>query len=111
MVAIRFIRHAGDGQIHVDEADARPGQTVMQVAMEAGIDGIAAECGGVLVCATCHVYVTEPWIDRLPPAGDDEGAMLDFAAAGRRAGSRLSCQIVVEPRLDGLTVELPERQY
>jgi ferredoxin, 2Fe-2S len=111
MVAIRFIRRAPDGQTHVQELQALPGRSVMQAAVEAGIDGIVAECGGVLVCATCHVYVAPDWATRLPAANDDERAMLEFTAAPRRNGSRLCCQLVVEPRLDGLTLELPERQY
>jgi 2Fe-2S ferredoxin len=111
MVSIRLISRLRDGGTRIDEVQAQPGQTVMQAAVEAGIQGIAAECGGMVVCATCHVYVAPEWAARLPAADEDELAMLECVAAERRAGSRLSCQITPGPEADGLTVELPERQY
>jgi 2Fe-2S ferredoxin len=111
MVALRFIAVQADGTIRTTEAQAAPGHSAMQAAVAAGIDAVAADCGGTLACGTCHVYVDPAWADRLPPPGDEELAMLDFTAAPRRAHSRLSCQIVLQPALDGLTLELPERQY
>ena len=86
------------------------GRSVMSAAMDAGLQGIEAQCGGNLICATCHCYVQEPWSERLPPPGDDERLMLLNVAAQWRDNSRLSCQLVVEPELDGLTVQFPERQ-
>jgi 2Fe-2S ferredoxin len=62
-------------------------------------------------CATCHVYVDEAYLSRLPAADGDELAMLDFTAAERLPGSRLSCQIKITPELDGLVVRLPASQY
>ena len=62
------------------------------------------------MCATCHVYVDEAWLGRLPPMSDEEDALLDGAAAERRANSRLSCQIKLSADLDGLILRLPERQ-
>jgi 2Fe-2S ferredoxin len=82
----------------------------MQGATHQGIDEILAECGGNAMCATCHVYVDEAQIDLLPPLTEDEDALLDGAAAERLPTSRLSCQIVVTPELDGLVLRLPERQ-
>lgn len=111
MVSIRFISPQPDGTARTQDVEAAPGASVMQVAAGAGIEGIAADCGGLLVCATCHVYVAPDWAQRLPPPVEDELAMLEFTAAPRRAGSRLCCQIDVTPALDGLTLELPERQY
>ena len=111
MTAIRFITRRPDGTASVQDVPAADGLSVMRAAVDAGLDGIAADCGGMLTCATCHVYVAPEWLDRLPPASADELGMLDFAAAERRAGSRLACQIEIGPELDGLTVELPERQY
>lgn len=90
--------------------DAPQGVSVMFAAAQNNVRGIAAECGGVLSCATCHVYVDPAWTERLTPPEDDELAMLDLTAAERRPTSRLSCQITVEPTLDGLRVELPEAQ-
>jgi ferredoxin, 2Fe-2S len=83
----------------------------MQAAIKANIDGIAADCGGSLTCATCHVYVDAAWQDKLPPASRDELAMLEMTAAERKPTSRLSCQIIMTPELDGLTIELPPAQY
>ena len=90
--------------------DAAEGDSVMFAAMQNGVSGILAECGGVLSCATCHVYVDPNWIDRLPPAEEDETEMLEVAAADRRPGSRLSCQITIESGLDGLRVVVPATQ-
>ena len=90
---------------------APTGQSLMRAATRAGVDEIAADCGGCLTCATCHVYVDAPWLASLKPAGPDELAMLEMTAAERRPNSRLSCQLELSTELDGLTVELPQRQY
>ena len=86
------------------------GQSVMRGAMDAGLEGIEAQCGGNCACATCHCYVATEWLDALDAPSEDERFMLANVAAERRPNSRLSCQIVVEPALDGLCVQLPERQ-
>jgi 2Fe-2S ferredoxin len=91
-------------------AELKPEQSVMQAGIAAGLHGIEAECGGLLTCATCHVYVAPSDAERLPPPEPDELAMLDFVAAERRDGSRLSCQLLGSPAIDSLTVTLPERQ-
>ncbi|BAT61530.1 rhodocoxin [Variibacter gotjawalensis] len=90
--------------------DASANESVMQAASRQGIEGIVAECGGNAMCATCHIYVAEDWLDRLPAMSDDEDALLDGAAAERRANSRLSCQIPVTDEIDGLTIRVPDRQ-
>lgn len=100
---------AADGTRHV--LDAGPGQSLMRAATKAGIDGIAADCGGCLSCATCHVYVDPAWAERLPPLSEDEASMLEMTAAERRPESRLSCEITLTDTLDGLVVHLPETQY
>jgi 2Fe-2S ferredoxin len=90
---------------------AEVGRSLMRAAVDAGIDGIKADCGGVMSCATCHVYVDLAWIARLPAPSSDENAMLDMTAAPRLPTSRLSCQIAIAAELEGLTVTLPETQY
>ncbi len=90
---------------------ARIGESLMLAAQRAGLDGIAADCGGCLSCATCHVYLPDDWAARLPAPDADEAAMLELTAAERRPGSRLACQLQVSAALDGLVVELPDRQY
>lgn len=92
------------------EVDAPVGTTVMAAALKNGIDGIVAECGGVCMCSTCHVFVDESFFNRLPPAQDTEEAVLEIAAEERKPTSRLSCQIKITPDLDGLIVRIPERQ-
>ena len=90
--------------------DAKEGMSVMQTAVNNGVDGIVAECGGACSCATCHVYVDEGWFDKLPEAQNMEKEMLDFVMSPQPT-SRLSCQIKVTAELDGLVVNTPESQY
>ena len=87
------------------------GQSLMQAAVAANVPGIEADCGGMMTCATCHVYVREPFLAQLPDMSSDEDSMLDFTASPRRANSRLSCQIPLTEALDGLTVDLPGTQH
>ena len=90
--------------------DAKEGMSVMQTAVNNGVDGIVAECGGACSCATCHVHVEEEWFDKLPEAQNMEKEMLDFVMSPQPT-SRLSCQIKVTTELDGLVVHTPESQY
>jgi 2Fe-2S ferredoxin len=89
--------------------DAAVGSTVMEVAIQNDIPGIEAECGGACACATCHVYLEEPWFQKLGGPSPMEEDMLDFGY-DIRPNSRLSCQIKVTAEMDGLTVRTPERQ-
>jgi 2Fe-2S ferredoxin len=86
------------------------GTSVMLAALNGDVPGIEAECGGTCSCATCHVYVDERFISMLPAPAPAESELLDFVAAERRPNSRLSCQIVMDQRIDGLVVALPEFQ-
>lgn len=83
--------------------------SLMEAALNGGVDGILGECGGACSCATCHVYVGAPWRERLTPPDEMELDMLE-AAAERREDSRLGCQIRLSMDLDGIEVGLPERQ-
>lgn len=87
------------------------GQSLMEAAVAANAAGIEADCGGLLTCGTCHVYVREPHAAALPPPDADESGMLDFTAEPRRPNSRLSCQIRLDDALQGLTVDLPGTQH
>ncbi|MBK6866112.1 MAG: (2Fe-2S)-binding protein [Ideonella sp.] len=89
---------------------AADGTSVMQAAMSAGVPGIVAECGGSAMCATCHVYVDDAWLGKLPPPLANELEMLECTAAERTPASRLSCQIKMSSALQGLVVRIPERQ-
>ena len=89
--------------------DVQKGLTVMEGAIQNDIPGIDADCGGGMSCATCHVYVKEEWLDKLPTKEDGEEDMLDQAYEPN-SNSRLSCQIMVSDDLDGLSVHMPEKQ-
>ncbi len=96
-----------DNKIH--KIDVENGLTVMEGAVQNDIPGIDADCGGGMACATCHVYVTEDWFDRLPKKEDGEEDMIDMAFEPKK-NSRLSCQIVVSDEMDGLIVNIPSKQ-
>jgi 2Fe-2S ferredoxin len=106
MPKVIYVSPSGDAR----EVEVPAGTTVMAAALKNGIDGIVAECGGVCMCSTCHVFVDETFFDRLPAAQDTEEAVLEISAEERRPTSRLSCQIKVTDDLDGLIVRLPGRQ-
>lgn len=106
MAKITYIEH--NGTEHVVEVD--PGLTVMEGARDNDIPGIEADCGGACACSTCHVYVVEEWVEKLPPKDDMESDMLDFAFEPNELTSRLTCQVKVTPELDGLIVRMPSKQ-
>ena len=101
MVNVTFI--AADGSRV--EAEGEEGTSLLKCAQAAGMP-LEGTCEGQMACSTCHVIVDPEWFARLAPASDDEEDMLDLAAAVERT-SRLSCQIVLAPELDGLTVRIP----
>ena len=86
-------------------AEAAEGERLLAVAQAAGM-ALEGTCEGQMACSTCHVIVDPDWFDRVPPAVEDEEDMLDLAAQVTRT-SRLSCQIVLMPELDGLEVRIP----
>ena len=106
MTRITFI----DRRNQMRSIDADNNSSVMRAAISHGVKGIAAECGGNAICATCHVYVDEAWLKKLGPVSEDEDTLLDSTASARLPNSRFSCQIRITPALDGLTLRLPERQ-
>lgn len=106
MAKITFITADGSQT----EVAGKNGDSVMVTAVNNGIEGIIAECGGAASCATCHVIVDPEWYARLPEPQSIEKDMLEFAAE-RTDTSRLSCQIKVSDDIDGLVVTVPESQY
>ena len=89
--------------------DIEKGLSVMEGAIQNDIPGIDADCGGAMACATCHVYVKDEWLNKIPKAEDAEVDMIDMAYEPKK-NSRLSCQIIVSDELDGLEVTTPEKQ-
>lgn len=86
--------------------EAETGQTLMQIAVNNNVEGIDADCEGQCACATCHIIIPKEYRIHTGSADEDESALLDFLD-NRRAGSRLSCQILMTRDLDGMTVKVP----
>jgi len=97
-----------DEQRH--EVEVESGYSIMEGAINNNIDGIVAECGGACACATCHSYIDEQWLDKIPPMDDMEDSMLD-AAFERKDNSRLTCQIEISDALDGIVVHVADNEY
>ena len=96
-----------NGKAHT--IDVQNGLTVMEGAVQNDIPGIDADCGGSMACATCHVYVKDDWYDKLDEKSEGEDEMIDQAYEPKK-NSRLSCQITVSDKIEGLVVHLPEKQ-
>ena len=106
MAVVTFIDPAGTAhEVHVEN-----GTSLMQAAMDNGIPGIVAECGGACSCATCHVYVDNSWLAKAGTPGEVEKDMLECVLEPEE-NSRLSCQIVVNDSMDGMVVTVPQSQY
>lgn len=101
MAKITFIQHDGKEQT----VEGTPGMSVMETAVKNMVPGIDADCGGACACATCHVWVGKEWAGKLVQPTDEESEMLDGAFQVDER-SRLCCQIIMTPELDGLEVEL-----
>jgi len=106
MPRVVFIQPTGESQT----VDVASGSSLMTAAVKHGVEGIIGECGGVCMCATCHIYVREDFLGKLPPIKDTEEAVLEVTNAERLPNSRLSCQIKMTEELDGLTVTIPPSQ-
>ena len=105
MPKITYVDVQGDSKT----IDVENGLTVMEGAIQNNIPGIDADCGGSMACATCHVYVEEKWLNKLPKAEDGEVDMIDMAFEPKK-NSRLSCQLIVSDELEGLIVTTPKKQ-
>jgi len=85
--------------------DASAGRTIMEIIRDNGFDELLALCGGCCSCATCHVFVEDGFMDKLPAMSDDENDLLD-SSDHRQANSRLACQLPVSDAVDGMTVTI-----
>lgn len=105
----KVVLHHASGS--ADEVELRDGDSLMHAAVTHGVDGIVGECGGQLMCSTCHVYVREEFVDKLPAISEEEEEMLECTAAPRDAvRSRLCCQIKGGSGFDRLEVDVPATQ-
>tara|TARA_Y100000741_G_C17798670_1_gene373042 strand:+ start:187 stop:507 length:321 start_codon:yes stop_codon:yes gene_type:complete len=98
-----------DSNGNTKTVEVENGLSVMEGAIQNNINEIDADCGGAMACATCHVYVNDEWMDKLPKAEDAENDMIDVAFEPKK-NSRLSCQLIVSDELDGLCVTTPKKQ-
>lgn len=106
MVKITYIEASGASHV----VDVEPGLSVMRGAVEHGIPGILAECGGNCACGTCRIYVEEAWRPVTGGASEIEEETLDVRD-DPQPGKRLSCQVTVTDELDGLVVRMPRNQF
>ncbi|HLS97324.1 MAG: 2Fe-2S iron-sulfur cluster-binding protein [Porticoccaceae bacterium] len=106
MATVTFIDPAGTAH----EVNIENGTSLMQAALDNGIDGIVAECGGACSCATCHCYIDSAWVAKVTPPSSIEKDMLE-CVIDPQDNSRLSCQVFVSDELDGLVVTIPQAQY
>ena len=100
----RVIFVGKDGAEHA--VSAHNGRSIMQAARDQLAPYLIGECGGSCICASCHAYIDFKWLGALPPVSRNEAAMLD-AISGTRYNSRLTCQLIMEDRLDGIIVRIP----
>jgi len=105
MVKVRFITRDGT----TVETEGAEGISLLEVGQAARMP-LEGTCEGQMACSTCHVIVAREWFDRLKPASEEEEDMLDLAAGAVRT-SRLSCQIVLSPELEGLEVSIPAESH
>ena len=101
MIRVEFVTRDGEKIF----AEAEEGAILLDVAQAIGMP-LEGTCEGQMACSTCHVVVARDWFDRLPAASEEEEDMLDLAAGVTRS-SRLSCQIVLTPELDGIAFHIP----
>jgi ferredoxin len=101
MIKVTFISADGD----VQEVSGVEGQSLLDLAQAAG-QALEGTCEGQMACSTCHVIIDKDWFDKLPRSVEDEEDMLDLASGARRT-SRLSCQILLTPDINGLVVHIP----
>ncbi len=110
-ITIHFVAAPAIDQGAKGSFTVKIGQSLMQGATHAGVEAIAADCGGSLTCATCHIYVDTAWTDKLPGPSAEELSMLEMTAEPRQITSRLSCQVVATAAMEGMEIGLPQTQY
>jgi ferredoxin, 2Fe-2S len=105
MPSVTYIEYNGTSHT----VEAAPQRSLMQVAIDNGVAGILGDCGGSCSCATCHGYVDDAWLDKLPARSETEEFMLE-GVPELRPNSRLCCQLKMNEALDGIVVRLPKEQ-
>lgn len=106
MIEITFVSAVGEETT----VQVEPGTNIMQAALNNDIDGVIGECGGSMMCATCHCIIDDAFASKTGEKIDGEEDMLESAATEIHANSRLACQVTITDNLNGLRVHLPESQ-
>ena len=104
MTKVVFVSPTGESQ----SVDVLPGLTLMEAAVQNGIDGIDGDCGGSCNCGTCHVWIDEAWLSKLTPPQSIETNMIEGLAAAQ-PNSRLCCQIKISSAMDGMILRIPSK--
>jgi ferredoxin, 2Fe-2S len=104
-IEITFVEAKGTRRLIAAEI----GASLMEAAIRNGVPGILGECGGASACATCHVYLSTAWNELVDPPGNTEIGLLEMVVEPT-IESRLSCQVILRPAMDGLTVRIPATQ-
>ena len=105
MAKVKYQRGDGTSEVH----DVPSGTSLMRAAVYNSVAGIIGECGGQMMCATCHVYLLSD-SPGFAPMSADEGDVLELAAAPVDGRSRLSCQLTVIDEIDAVEVLIPDTQ-
>ncbi len=105
MVSVTYIQ--ANGQQHA--VDLANGTNLMEGAVKNGVPGILGDCGGAAACATCHIYIRADWQPVVGEISELETELLE-CSTDVTSESRLACQIVVSPQLDGVVIQIPESQ-
>jgi ferredoxin, 2Fe-2S len=105
LAKVKYLHGDGSAEVH----DVASGTSLMRAAVFNSVAGIIGECGGQMMCATCHVYLLTD-SHRFEPMSDDESDILEFAAAPVDDRSRLSCQLTVTDDVDTVDVLIPDTQ-
>ena len=92
-------------------ADVKDGLNLMEAAIANDVPHIEGECGGCLSCATCHVFVDADWYNKTGALDDMEDTMLEMTDVEREENSRLSCQLIASPDIDGIVLRVPEPDF
>jgi 2Fe-2S ferredoxin len=102
-IKVNFILPSGEKR----EVLAPVGLSVLEVAHRTiGNDLLEGACEGSLACSTCHVILMEDEFKKFPEASEEEEDMLDLAF-GLEATSRLGCQLILQPEMEGFSFRIP----
>ena len=102
-IKVNFILPNGERM----EVSAPVGLSVLEVAHRTiGKNFLEGACEGSLACSTCHVILMKNEFNKFPEASEEEEDMLDLAF-GLEETSRLGCQLILKPEMEGFSFKIP----